>query len=130
MTAGSVSARAFPVPCNPVHNKVCAVLISGRRICFCLHVVCGFTEVAHASPGLDWPLWLLGALLGQRKRGAHGLPSSVMSYSLWCPCSFPEEFEIHESLAGLISRTGQGLTLPATPANPLAQTLLAKIMVI
>ena len=85
--------------------------------------VCGFrfSEVAHVF--LQAWTGCFGCctlFLGQRKRGGHGLLLSVVSYSLWCPRSFPEEFEIHESLAGLISQTGQGLTSSCHPANSLA----------
>ena len=100
--------------CDAVCNKVCAFTgFLGVRSCFFLRVMCvDFVlqkwHVRFSRPGLA----ALAAACSSWARGRGA--------ALWCPRSFPEEFEIRKSLAGLISQTGQDLTSSCHPANPLA----------
>ncbi|CAI9171444.1 unnamed protein product [Rangifer tarandus platyrhynchus] len=126
MTADSVRVSFFQVAslCDAVCNKVCAFTgFLGMRSCFFLHVVCvDFVlqkwHMRFSRPGLAALAAVCSSWAKGRGEAVAHLPS-VMSYSLWCPRSFPEEFEIRKSLAGLISQTGQDLT-SCHPANPLA----------
>ena len=92
VTAGSVSARAFPggplsaraFPggplCNAVHNKVWAHtdFLGWESVSACMWCVwiSFFRSGTCVSPGLDWLLWLLHTLPGPEEEG-RPRPSAV-----------------------------------------------------